>query len=481
MSDEPGPTRGRRLLALLTGLTLLAGCLPDSIRQQQARSAVDARLGLAAPQEPWHEPWLAREPAAVRALVEEAWRENPDVQVARANLLRALAEYRLLEADRLPQLEGSLQGGQVQDRGEQDVAKRWTATASLSWSADLWGRLRLIASAGEVEIDSAYDDARGAALSVAVEVVLAWYELNRDRQLEDIYRQTEKLLGEQRLALDDRLRRGSADKVDGLVLLSDERTAAAATAAARSRRVQVSRRLHALLGRGVLDEQTLPEPEEIPQPPAPNTDVPIAAVLSRPDVRSAERKIQASGLRVEAARRAFLPDLTISGQFAVDAVNPSGLGDVPVQSMSLLAGLTAPLIDGGRLRMRHQVARADLGVALSQYRKTLIGAIGELDQQAEDERLQGERSRLLHEAATAAADSAQALSERYRTGSLDLFDLLAAQRRLADVRSQAADARFQAYSAHLRRCLATGCAPEDGFDDMLRRLLLDRIVSEALP
>jgi multidrug efflux system outer membrane protein len=204
-------------------------------------------------------------------------------------------------------------------------------------------------------------------------------------------------------------------------------------------------------------------------------------VLARPDVRAASSRIEANGLRAEAARRAFLPDLTLTGEFTAVAGSLPGLWDTPLTAWSVLGGVVQPLIDGGRLRMRHQIARADLAVALAEYRRALIGAVGELEQQIEDERLQAARSRLLGEAAAAAQASERELADRYAGGQVDLLDALAAQRRQVQVQAQAVEARFQAYSAHLRRCVASGCDPIGGFDEMLRHLILDRIASEVLP
>ena len=140
---------------LLTILILLAGCavkLP-----QRGRVAPDypeqwqvAGTEANAPMVSW---WRQFDDAALNDLVSEALRQNHNLQAAAARLEQARLRAAIAGAERLPQVNASIEGSRQQNNyiglpfpGTSGVltsrSESYRFSLSTSWELDLWGRIR---------------------------------------------------------------------------------------------------------------------------------------------------------------------------------------------------------------------------------------------------------------------------------------------------------------------------------------------------
>jgi len=113
------------------------------------------------------------------ALVEEAWRGNPDLAAAVAAVRAATAQARIAAGARLPALGAGLNGNRARRNyigfpipGAPSpvlstTSTSWGLSLDLSWEVDLWGRLGAAAAAGEAAATAAAADLEGARLSLA--------------------------------------------------------------------------------------------------------------------------------------------------------------------------------------------------------------------------------------------------------------------------------------------------------------------------
>ena len=99
------------------------------------------------------------------ALVREAYRNNPDLDLLRANLERADALSQQARAGLLPVLNGLLGAARTDlINGEESSTANLNASLSVSWEPDLWGRLGARSEARDLEryptIGSKYNRSR---------------------------------------------------------------------------------------------------------------------------------------------------------------------------------------------------------------------------------------------------------------------------------------------------------------------------------
>lgn len=109
------------------------------------------------------------------------------------------------------------------------------------------------------------------------------------------------------------------------------------------------------------------------------TGIPSELLNNRPDIRQAEHELASAKWSVEAARKEFLPSLNISASLGLDAFNPTYLTRLPKSlALSVLGGLTGPLINRKAIQANFQSADAQQVEALYEYDKTLLTAYSEV-------------------------------------------------------------------------------------------------------
>src|SRR5262245_49299173 len=156
--------------------------------------------------------WLAtfRDPQ-LDALVEEALKYNPDLQVAASRVEQAASFVKVAGATLLPQVNALARGGGALSG---DSSGLEGVGIFANWELDLWGRVRAGRESATAQYVSASFDAEYARQSLAALVAKSWF-LATEARLQKA--NAEEMLGasEKQLALaQDRLRVGRGDEYD---------------------------------------------------------------------------------------------------------------------------------------------------------------------------------------------------------------------------------------------------------------------------
>ncbi len=107
--------------------------------------------------------------------------------------------------------------------------------------------------------------------------------------------------------------------------------------------------------------------------------MPSQLLQNRPDIRQAERQIQAAGLDIAATRARFYPALTLTGTVGYEAFNPRYLVITPEALVGNIAGqLVAPLINKRLIQADYRDANAQQLQAIYNYQRTVLNAFIEV-------------------------------------------------------------------------------------------------------
>ena len=112
-------------------------------------------------------------------------------------------------------------------------------------------------------------------------------------------------------------------------------------------------------------------------PPAPQT-LALALLEARPDVAARRTAWEVAAQRLHVAQAERLPALKLAGSIGYASQYPEDLLNWKSHLWSLTAGLTAPLLDGGRLRGNLDLANAQLREAASAYEAAMLTAYREV-------------------------------------------------------------------------------------------------------
>ena len=150
--------------------------------------------------------------------------------------------------------------------------------------------------------------------------------------------------------------------------------------------------------------------------------------MRRPDVRQAEHVLRAADATIGAARAAFFPSISLTGNVGSTSTELSGLFKAGTGTWSFMPQVNLPIFAAGRLRGNLRAANADRDIALARYEGAIQTAFRDV---ANALALTG----TLHEQNTAQSALAEAtgtafkLSEaRYKAGKDSYLTMLDSQR-----------------------------------------------------
>ncbi|MGH7620644.1 MAG: efflux transporter outer membrane subunit, partial [Gemmatimonadaceae bacterium] len=156
-----------------------------------------------------------------------------------------------------------------------------------------------------------------------------------------------------------------------------------------------------------------------------------AALLARrPDVVQADRAYAAATARIGMADAARLPTINIVGSFGSQAGVPENVFGNQTHVYQLLAGISFPIFDNGRLARLSAAARARAEQARASYESTALNAIREANDALTIVRTARDEAVAQATQVTALRQALDLAQSRYQAGLSTYLDLLDAQRSL---------------------------------------------------
>jgi multidrug efflux system outer membrane protein len=350
------------------------------------------------------------------SLVREAIASNPDLRVAAARVEQAAGYARLAGATLYPQVNIMARGG---GKMSGDASGLEGGGIFLSWELDLWGRVRSGREAARLQYDSAALDTEYARQSIAALVAKSWFLATEARLQKQLA--VEMLEASQRLTglAGDRLKVGKGDEYEVAVARAGSQTYADAAHQLDLSYQQAVRALELLAGRYPAAALEAPAQLAAKQGPVP-AGMPSDLLERRPDVVAAERRVAAAFYRVEEAKAARLPQISLSasGTSVSSELFVLKNNDNPVWGVG--AKLLAPIFTGGALQEQVEIRTSEQKIAIAEYGRVGSRAFGEVENALSSEFTLDARTALLRQAM---ADNERALelaNVRYRVGSGDL-------------------------------------------------------------
>lgn len=449
---------------LLVGLALAAtGCARiDPIERPSVDPSLNWNTVQAAPDSDSRQPvrhwWQRFESSRLNRLMAQALDQSPNLERAEQQLRQAEWQMRGAGATVFPRLTlgaNTRTGRSEGDNGNWQDAESTSANIGLSYELDLWGRVAAERASARASFAASEFDYRAAWLSLTGAVANAWFEYQALQARMAITRDNIALSEEVMRVVDVRFRNGAASAAD----VARQRTSLLSQKAQlpplQYQAEQSRRALAVLLG-------------EVPQSlsltgasfrdiriPELTPGTPSDVLYRRPDVGAVEARLQAADADLASARRAFLPELSLSAGLSLATGNLFSLSDAS-DSRDAALSLSQLIFDGGRTRAQTGQTKARRLELLAQYRQTLLTALQETDDALGQVDLQREQE-LSDRAILEQAERTLRLTEvRYREGSDDLLTLIDAQRSLFQARDQLIQRRLNRLSAAVTLYQALG-------------------------
>ncbi|QKC95935.1 efflux transporter outer membrane subunit [Mesorhizobium sp. NZP2298] len=437
---ERGPVAAGRLIAPMITAVLLSGCVvgPDYQSpilpmpanwsgEKPTKSVQPAQLSQ------W---WQRLRDPQLNTLVEEAVAGNLDVATAKAKIREARASYRQSAGTLLPSVDGS--GSVTRNKsstttaGTNSIYSEYQAGFDASWELDLFGANRRGVEAARYGVDAAQEELRSTLLTLVGDVA-SYYTQARGyqarialaRRSAASQRQTAELTRTMALA-------GSATAADVAKAMGQAAGTEAEVPTLEASYAEAVHRLSVLTGRppAALSER-LKRGKPIPSPRLPMpTGIPADILLSRPDVRMAERQYAQYTAKVGQAEAARYPSVSLTGNISTAALNLGDLGKNSSIGWSFGPSLSVPLFNAGQLQAAADVARAQRDQYFIAYRASVLTALEDVENALV--LMAQERIRIgkLASSAKSYGEAASLEGTLYKAGETSLLDVLDAQRSL---------------------------------------------------
>src|SRR5579864_144535 len=317
---------------------------------------------------------------------------NQSLAAARDRLSQARSLARIATADYFPQV--SADPSAVRERGSGNrplngavaasgIARPYTQNVysipfSLSYEADLFGRVRKNVEAANASLQSTAADLGNVQLILTAELAADYFTL---RELDAEYRVVEESVGYQRKGLDLLNNRHTGGIASGLEVaqqaaLLDSTVSQAALV--QQSRAQYEHAIAVLVGQPASNFSVPVAPLSTTPPPVP-LGVPSDVLERRPDIASYEREMAYENAQVGIARTAFYPHITLGGGGGSQSTDLTSLLSAPSLFWSLGADALEPVFEGGRNRANLAAARAAYDQSVANYRQSVLTAFQEVE------------------------------------------------------------------------------------------------------
>ena len=382
---------------------------------------------------------------ALTALINDALNNNLDLKAAAARVDRAREQTIIAGAGRWPQL-GFATGyvhtgsgtGAVNNNLENTDFSGFEALFTLSWEIDVWGRIKASQHAFQQDAEAVSADFQGARLSLVARTAQSYFELIEANLQAQVAEQSIK---DRRTIVDlvrGRFTRGLTRGLDVRLALTDLANAEAQLAQSRNQVQIVTRQLEVLLGRypdGRKDGH-IGSLRVLPKPPAAlSAGLPSELLERRPDLVAAFSRLKAMDSRVESAKKALLPRITLTASGGASSAALSDLVDPRAAAWNLATGLVQPIFTGGRLKGEIRLNEALTKEALNHYRSTALNAFREVEQALAAEQWLRAQEQALQEAVEQTEASRKLAVTSYQQGLIEILTLLDSYRSTLNAQS----------------------------------------------
>jgi multidrug efflux system outer membrane protein len=333
----------------------------------------------------------------LQAVIALALKNNRDLRVSLLNITETRAQYQVQRADLFPAVNASANavserspkglssigstgatgaagasatttGAAAVADGKRDI-RIYTAQVGVSaYELDLWGRVRSLTRQAFEQYLASKDAARSARISLISETATDYLTLGADRQKLKVAEDTLKSDDETLSITRARFEHGIVSELDVRQAETAADQARADLLAATTQAAQDLNALNLVVGSSTPDA-LLPDGQDDSLPTL--ADVPAGlssdVLLDRPDVREAEHQLIGDNANIGAARAAFFPTISLTGDTGSESLYLDKLFQPGSGAWTFAPTITLPIFAGGKNIANLKLAKAQRDTAVAQY------------------------------------------------------------------------------------------------------------------
>ena len=328
--------------------------------------------------------------------------------------------------------------------------------ANLSWQIDIWHQLRNARDAANLRYLGTTDGRNYVVTRLVAEIAENYYTLQAlDKTLENL----DRIITLQEESLEKAEAKKEFAQGNDLAVQrfrAEVRKNQSQKLIVRQQIIEAENKINYLAGRFPQTVDRSTDFFNLTLPPL-ALGFPSDLLMHRPDIRQAERELEAADLDVQVARANFYPKLNISAGVGYEAFNAKYLLRTPESLIYGVAGdLVAPLINKRAIKADYMTANAMQLQAVYKYQQTVLNAFTEVINRVNMVQNYSESLAIKQQQLEALEKSVEAASNLFLNARVDYIDVLLAQRDLNDARLVFIDTKKEQLSAIVNTYQALG-------------------------
>jgi len=404
-------------------------------------------------------------------LIDSAVARNNDLQIAVKNI--EIAQYRFTQSKwgNVPQVnlsvtastsnpsDNSFTGKNLGQALGQNHIDDYSAGATLSWEADIWGKIKNQKKGAYAGYLQSEEVKKALQTTIVANVSKGYYNLLMlDAQLE---------IAKQNFKLNDSTTniiklKYDAGQVTTLAIQQSEaqKLVSAQLIPQLEQNIAIQENALSVLTGAFPNSKT--RSIRLATLEVKNNNaigIPSSLVSRRPDVKSAELALKAANANVGITKADLYPSLKITAQGGVNSFETSNWFNIPASLFGTVAGgLTQPLLNNKKVRTQYNIAVAEREKAVLSFRQSVLVAVSEVsDALVKVEKLQQQES-FLKERVKTLQQAIKNANLLFKNGMAEYLEVLSAQANLLQSELELANIKREQLSANtdLYRALGGG-------------------------
>jgi NodT family efflux transporter outer membrane factor (OMF) lipoprotein len=184
--------------------------------------------------------------------------------------------------------------------------------------------------------------------------------------------------------------------------------------------------------------------------------LPSQLLLNRPDIRQAERELEAAGLDVMVARVNFFPQLVITSSVGLQSLILNHLFEPTAVIGNIAGGLVGPLVNFRAIRAQYLTANAKQLQSIYNYQRAIVNAFTEVITRLAKVQNYSESIEIKKRQVERLEASVETANRLFQNAQTEYIDVLFAQRDLWDARADLIETKQQQLSAVVNTYQALG-------------------------
>lgn len=402
-------------------------------------------------------------------LIDSAVTRNNDLQIATKNI--EIAQYRFTQSKwgNVPQInlnvsastsnpsDNSFTGKNLGQALGQNHIDDYSAGATLSWEADIWGKIKNQKKGAFAGYLQSEEVKKALQTTIVANVSKGYYNLLMlDAQLE-IAKQNYKLNDSTTNIIKLKY---DAGQVTSLAIQQSEaqKLVSAQLIPQLEQNIAIQENALSVLTGSFPNSKTRTTRLSALEVKNNNAiGIPSSLVSRRPDVKSAELALKVANANVGITKADLYPALRITAQGGVNSFETSNWFNIPASLFGTVAGgLTQPLLNNKKVRTQYNIAVAEREKAVLSFRQSVLVAVSEVsDALVKVEKLQQQES-FLKERVKTLQQAIKNANLLFKNGMAEYLEVLSAQANLLQSELELANIKREQLTANTELYRALG-------------------------